>query len=108
MHTQIILILAVEIDDACVDQEAFLENVAFNEHWHLFAAHLQASLLFMQSLLDEAAANLEDWLTVALLRLVLKHSVLWSLKHKLGVQFFQNLIKVIDLDELSELLAALD
>ena len=88
LHTEVILILAVEIDDACVDQEAFLENVALDEHWHLFAAHLQASFLLMQSLFNQAAANLEDWLTVALLRLVLKHSVLWSLKHKLGVQFF--------------------
>ena len=108
LHTQVILILAVEIDDACVDQEALLENVALDEHWHLFAAHLQASLLLMQSLFYQAAANLEDWLTVALLGLVLKHSVLGSLKHELRVQLFQDFAKVIYLDGPSELLAALD
>ena len=69
---------------------------------------LQASLLLMQSLFYQAAANLEDWLTVALLGLVLKHSVLGSLKHELRVQLFQNFTKVIDLDGPSQLLAALD
>ena len=86
MHTQIILILAVEVDYARVDQEAFLENVTFDEHWHLFPTHLQASLLFMQSLFDQAAANLEDWLAVALLHFIVKHFVLRSLKHELEVQ----------------------
>ena len=76
------------MDDACVNQKALLENGAFNEQRHLFATHLQASLLFIQSLFHKTAANLEDWLTVALLRLVLKHSVLRSLEHELGVQLF--------------------
>ena len=62
----------------------------------------------MQSLFNQAAANLKDGLTMALLHLVLKHFDLRSLKHELRVQLFKNFPEVVDLNGLSELLAALD
>jgi len=109
LHRQVIDILAVKMDQARIDYEALVKDVIFDQQGHFFFHHTASPQFLIESLLDEAAANLVDWLTVTQLEtlVIAVELVVWALHDTLEVQLLQNFDEQLVLDGLSDLLAAL-
>ena len=64
------------MDQACIDEEAFLESIILDEHRHLFLHQTVSPKLFIQGFLHERTANLIYWFTVALFKAFIVAEVL--------------------------------
>ena len=64
------------MNQACVDEEAFLESIVLDEHRHLFLHQTASPELFIEGFLHERTANLIYWFTVTLFKALIVAEVL--------------------------------
>ena len=98
-QSQVHNVLAIQVDNSGVDQEAFLKDVVLEDVRHLLLHSCESAQLFVNGSLYDRAEHLEDWLRELLLHLSDESKLtLCPLHDSFSMQFMEHTLKHLSLD----------
>ena len=98
-QSQVHDVLAIQVDNSGIDQEALLKDVVLEDVRHLLLHSCESAQLFVDGSLYDRAEHLEDWLRELLLHLSDESKLtLCPLHDSFSVQFMEHTLKHLSLD----------